>query len=161
MFSHQSTNLFSEHPFWHRCSLNYRPVSHLSFLSKVLGRIILPQLNEQEDQNNLLSPFQSSHRPNNEDNFLTAMDNNKICIITLSDLSTVFETKDPLLLFTRLQHLFGISDSALSWFTSYIFNRTQAIIINSLQSQNTISYYGVPQGSVLGPVLFILCCLIK
>ena len=84
------------------------------------------------------------------------MDNNKICIITLSDLSAVFETTDPLILFTRLQRLFGISGSALSWFTSFIFNRTQAIIINSLQSQTTTPYYGVPQGSVLGPVLFIL-----
>ena len=89
-------------------------------------------------------------------NDLTAMDNNKICILTLSDLSAAFDTIDHQILLTRPQHSFGISGPALSWFSSYLCNRTHAITINSLQSEHTTLHYGIPQGSVLGPVLFIL-----
>ena len=144
---------------------NYRPVSNLSFLSKVLERIVLSQLNEHLNHNNLLSPLQSAYRPNHStetallrivNDLLTAMDNNKICILTLLDLSAGFDTIGHQILLTRLQHSFGISGSALSWFSSYLSNRTHAVTINSLQSEHTTLHYGVPQGSVLGPVLFIL-----
>ena len=144
---------------------NYRPVSNLSFLSKVLERIVLSQLNEHLNHNNLLSPLQSAYRPNHStetallrivNDLLTAMDNNKICILTLLDLSAAFDTIDHQILLTRLQHSFGISGLALSWFSSYLSNRTHAVTINSLQSEHTTLHYGVPQGSVLGPVLFIL-----
>ena len=145
---------------------NYRPVSNLSFLSKVLERIVLSQLSEHLNHNNLLSPLQSAHRPNHStetallrivNDLLTAMDNNKICILTLLDLSAAFDTTDHQILLTRLQHSFGISGPALSWFSSYLCNRTHAVTINSLQSEHTTFHYGVPQGSsVLGPVLFIL-----
>ena len=84
------------------------------------------------------------------------MDNNKICILTLLDLSVAFDRIDHQILLTRLQHSFGISGPALSWFSSYLCNRTHAVTINSLQSEHTTLHYGVPQGSVLGPVLFIL-----
>ena len=124
---------------------NYRPVSNLSFLSKVLERIVLSQLNEHLNHNNLLSPLQSASRPNHSNetillrivsDLLTAMDN-KICILTLLDLSAAFHTTDHQILLTRLQHSFGIFGSALSWFLSYLCNRTHAITINSLKSQHT------------------------
>ena len=144
---------------------NYRPVSNLPFLSKVLERILLSQLNEHLNHNNLLSPLQSAYRPNHStettllrivNDLLTAMDSNKICILTLLDLSAAFDTTDHQILLTRLQHSFGISGPALSWFLSYICNRTHAVTINGLQSEHTTLHYGVPQGSVLGPVLVIL-----
>ena len=118
------------------------------------------------NHNNLLSPLQSAYRPNHStetallrivNDLLTAMDNNKICILTLLDLLAAFDTIDHQILLTRLQHSFGISGPALSWFSSYLCNRTHAVTINSLQSQHTTLHYGVPRGSVLGPVLFILC----
>ena len=124
---------------------NYRPVSNLSFLSKVLERIVLSQLNEHLNHNNLLSPLQSAYRPNHSNetillrivsDLLTAMDN-KICILTLLDLSAAFHTTGHQILLTRLQHSFGIFGSALSWFLSYLCNRTHAITINSLKSQHT------------------------
>ena len=87
---------------------------------------------------------------------LTAMDNNKICILTLLDLSAAFDAIDHQILLTRLQHSFGICGSALSWFSSYLYNRTHAVTINNLQSQQTTLHYGIPQGSVLGPMFFIL-----
>ena len=144
---------------------NYRPVSNLSFLSKVLERLVLSQLNEHLNHNNLLNPLQSAYRPNHStetallrivNDLLTAMDNNKICILTLLYLSAAIDTIDHQILLTRLQHSFGISGPALSWFSSYLSNRTHAVTINSLQSEHTRLHYGVPQGSVLGPVLFIL-----
>ena len=114
---------------------NQYNVSNLSFLSKVSERIVLSQLNEHLDHNNLLSPLQSAYRPKHStetallrivNDLLTAMDNNKICILTLLDLSVAFDTIDHQILLTRLQHYFGISGPALSWFSSYLCNRTQS-----------------------------------
>ena len=131
----------------------------MTILSKVLERIVLSQLNEHLNHNNLLSPLQSAYRPNHStetallrivNDLLTAMDNNKICILTLLDLSAAFDTIDHQILLTRLQHSFGISGPALSWFSSYLSNTTHAVTINSLQSEHTTLHYGVPQGFVLG-----------
>ena len=80
---------------------NYSPESNLSFLSKVLERIVLSQLNEHLNHNNLLSHLHSAYRPNHStetallrivNDLPTAMDNNKICILTLLDLSAAFDT---------------------------------------------------------------------
>ena len=141
---------------------NYHPVSNLSFLSKVLERIVLSQLNKHLNHNNPLSLLQSAYRPNHSTetallrcvNDLTAMDNNKICILTLLDLSAAFDTIDHQILLTRLQHSFGISGPALSWFSSYLCNRTHAVTINSLQSEHTTLHYGVPQGPVYWALWF-------
>ena len=65
---------------------------------------------------------------------LTALDNGKICIVTLLDLSAAFDTIDQNILLHRLEHTFGISDSALSWFRSYLSDRTQIVTVNSLRS---------------------------
>ncbi len=145
---------------------NYRPVSNLSFLSKVLERIVLSQLNEHLNRSNLLSPLQSSYRPNHStetallrifNDILTAMDNNKICILTLLDLSATFDTIDHQILLTRLQHSFGISGPALSWFSSYLCNRTHAVTIHSLQSQH--SSLSIPRSIMAFPrVLYWALC---
>ena len=117
------------------------------------------------NHNSLLTPLQSAYKPNYStetdllrivNDLLTAMDNNKICILTLLDLSAAFDTIDHQILFTRLQHSSGTSGSALFWLLSYLCNRTHAVTINSLQYQHTTLHCGVLQGSVLGPVLFIL-----
>ena len=87
----------------------------ISFLSNVLERIVLSQLNEHLNHNNLLSPLQSAYRPNHStetallrivNDLLTAMDNNKICILTLLHLSAAFDTIDHQILLKRLQHSF-------------------------------------------------------
>ena len=147
---------------------NYCPVSNLSFLSKVLERIVLSQLNEHLNHNNFLSPLQSAYRPNHSaetallrivnyllirpnhsaetallrivNYLLTAVNNNKICLLTLLDLSAAFNTIDHQIFLTQIQQSFGMFGSALSWFLSYLCNRTHAVTINSLQSQHTTGF---------------------
>ena len=76
--------------------------------------------------------------------------------MTLLDLSATFDIVNHQILLTKLQLSFGISSSCMSSFTSYLSNRTQAVTVTILQSHHTPFCYGVTQGSVLGPVLFIL-----
>ena len=71
------------------------------------------------------------------------------------DLSVAFDTIDHSILH-RLEHTFGINDSALSWFRSYLSDRTQIVTVNGLRSDEAPLSLSVPQGSVLGPVLFVL-----
>ena len=88
--------------------------------------------------------------------FLLALDSGNISLLTLLDLSAAFDTTDHFILLNRLQHMYGISGTALSWFSSYLTNRTQSVIVDDHISQVSSLSYGVPQGSVLGPILFIL-----
>ena len=87
---------------------------------------------------------------------LTALDNGKICFLTLLDLSAAFATIDHNIPLHRLEHTFAISDSALSLFRSYLSDRTQIVTVNGLRSDEAPLSLGVPQGSVLRLVLFVL-----
>ena len=86
---------------------------------------------------------------------LHALDNGDVSLLTLLDLSAAFDTIDTILL-QRLEHLYGISGTPLSWFRFYLSNRTQTVIINNKLSQPSMLNFGIPQRSVLGPILFIL-----
>ena len=87
---------------------------------------------------------------------LHALDNGDVTVITLLDLSAAFDTIDHNILCQRLEHLYGIFGTPLNWFKSDLFNRTHTVTINNKLSQPTLLNFGVPQGSVLGPILFIL-----
>ena len=83
-------------------------------------------------------------------------DNNEITILCLLDLSAAFDTIDHTILLKRLKHELGINGVVLEWFSSYLSDRTQCVVVDGVRSGDKILKYGVPQGSVLGPVLFTM-----
>ena len=84
------------------------------------------------------------------------MAENKATAVILLDLSAAFDTIDQLSLVNRLATWFGVRATALRWFSSYLFGRSQSVKIEESVSKSTDLECGVPQGSVLGPILFSL-----
>lgn len=87
---------------------------------------------------------------------MIALDNHQSVILLLLDFSTAFDTGRPHYLLNRLAIRFGITGSALSWFTSYLCNRYQFVGIRGEWSTHRPLVRGVPRGSVLGPILYLL-----
>ena len=87
---------------------------------------------------------------------LLALDNHQSVILLLLDLSAAFDTVDHKILLNRLSTRFGITGAAFSWFSSYLSNRYQFVNIRGQRSSNRPLECGVPQGSVLGPILYLL-----
>ena len=144
---------------------NYRPISNLPFFSKILEKAVANQLNSFLNQNCLFDTFQSGFRPHHSTE--TALikvlndirinnDSGKISILVLLDLSAAFDTIDHQILIGRLSSWIGLSGSALDWFRSYLKNRDYFVNINNFQSERITLSSGVPQGSILGPLLFNL-----
>ena len=85
------------------------------------------------------------------------MEKGRVTALVLLDLSAAFDTIDHLPLISRLSSWYGISSTALDWFTSYLSNRCQQVKIQDYISEAVYISFGVPKGSVLGPILFTLC----
>ena len=120
----------------HNILKNYRPVSNLPFISKVLERVVARQLNEHMSNHNLHEPLQSAYNQFHSTetalikvhiDIIWTMERKGVTILLLLDLSSAFDTIDHQVLITRLQDLIGVSDTALSWFTSYLSDRTQRV----------------------------------
>ena len=143
----------------------FRPVSNLPFESTLIEKLVLGQLFRHLDHNNLWHTFQSAYRPKHStetallrvlNDLLTASDSGSISILTLLGLRAAFDTIDHSILLVRLESTFGIRDLALSFFCSYLQDRTQIVTVNEIKSSPSLLTCGVPHGSVLGPILFIL-----
>ena len=144
---------------------NYRPISNLSFLSKILEKVVLHKLLSHLQENNLNNPFQSAYRAGHStetvllrivNDILSALDNDNISVLLLLDLSAAFDAIDHQILLSHLTSVFGIQSTALQWFQSYLSDRYQSTSVNNSSSSSLQLMYGVPQGSVLGPILFVL-----
>ena len=140
-------------------------MSNLPFLSKVLERVVLTQLMTDLETHNLPEPFQSAYRKCHStetallrvvNDLLQASDDGYVSILSLLDLSAAFDTIDHVILSQRLSSTFGCTGIILSWFESYLSNRTQSVFVNDVQPAPSTLKHGVPQGSVLGPILFTM-----
>lgn len=144
---------------------NYRPISILSFVSKLLERVAAKQFVSHLESQLLFVPVQSAYRSHHStetallkvlNDLLTSVDRGDAAILALLDQSAAFDTVDHRILLDRLASRFGVSGSALSWFSSYISSRQQAVSVCGVLSSPLPLDFGVPQGSVLGPILYIL-----
>ena len=144
---------------------NYWPVSNLSLLSKILEKVVASRLNSHINSPHTSNDYQSAYRKFHStktallkihNDILSLMDDGKVTALTLLDLSAAFDTIHHTILLRRLDDWFGVSGKTLDWFKSYVTGRSQRINLgNCLSSKSDLSF-GVPQGSVLGPLFFTL-----
>lgn len=144
---------------------SYRPISNLPVLSKLLERLVARQLLHHLTTSQLLPDRQSAYRANHSTetavlkvlaDILSAVDSGDLALLTLLDLSAAFDTVDHETLLQRLATSYGLGGCVYGWFVSYLESRTQYVRLGTSQSTPTTMVCGVPQGSVLGPILFLL-----
>ena len=142
---------------------NFRPISNLHTISKLLERLVLSRIMPHVENSPNFNRFQSAYRRGySTESAILRMLNDVYCaadrkrrsMIVLLDLSAAFDTIDIDTLLRRLEHTFGITGSALLWMKTYLEDRTQFVRIGDDRSGSVHCRFGVPQGSVLGPALF-------
>ena len=144
---------------------SYRPISNLTFISKLIERIVSRRLTSYLSEHNLLPTVQSAYRQNHStetaslkivSDVLDAADTGHVTLLALLDLSAAFDTVDHNILLSRQECSYGFSGTVLKWIASYLKNRSQTVVFAGIKSAPTSLLYGVPQGSVLGPLFFNL-----
>ena len=143
---------------------NYRPVSVLPSFSKIIERLVFNRCVDFIDKHKILNTNQYGFRTGHStymaivdfvDKICNAVENNQQSIGIFLDLSKAFDTIDHNILLHKLTY-YGFQGKALDWFSSYLSNRKQYVIYNNEKSTMEKLTCGVPQGSILGPLLFIL-----
>ena len=143
---------------------NYRPVSLLNALSKIFERAVYNQLYEYFKKNNYFYKNQYGFRDEHStelaaneliDRVLEDLDKKCNPIVIYMDLSKAFDTLDHTILLKKLEY-YGVNGTELQWFKNYISNRKQYVEIAGHQSSLANITTGVPQGSILGPLLFLI-----
>lgn len=147
------------------CHLNnFRPISILPFLSKILEAAVHKQVSSFIFDNNLLSPFQSGFRPGHStttallkviEDVREGMENKLVTVLVLIDFSNAFNMVNHDILLTALQY-YKFSSTVLYWFSSYLQGRQQAVRVDRTFSDWCNLTNGVPQGGILSPLLFSL-----
>ena len=144
---------------------NYRPISLLSVFKKLLEKVMLNRLLQFLNKNDILYKYQFGFRKNHAtsnalteviDHIYKSPDEGNYVFGIYIDLKKAFDTVQHQILLYKLQH-YGIRDIALEWFDSYLSKKKQFVVTNGIRSDILESSdYGVPQRSVLGPILFLL-----
>ena len=134
-------------------------------MSKTVEKLVSRQLVSFLEENNLLPSLQSAYRKNHStetavlkvvSDILRASDRGDVTLLCLLDMSAAFDTVDHDLLIHRLSTAFGFQGKVLSWIESFICHRSQTVSFGGELSAESNVVCGVPQGSVLGPILFLL-----
>ena len=143
---------------------NYRPISLLSSFSKIIEKIVATRLTNFLDTNNLISNCQYGFRKNHSTlhplvHFLndvsSALDRKEHTVAIFCDLRKAFDTVSHSILLSKLKKL-GVRNVELQWFKNYLSNRKQLVYVNGMNSSLLDILIGVPQGSILGPLLFLI-----
>ena len=143
---------------------NLRPVSLLPLTSKLIEKIVHNRIYRHFELNHVLDDRQGGFRPNHStckstaffiDDIYKAMNNNQILIATYIDAMKAFDTVDHEILLQKAEY-YGIKGLNLEWLRSYLTERYQCTIANNIISDNKLISCGVPQGSVCGPLLFLV-----
>ena len=143
---------------------NYRPISLLSCFSKIYEKVMHKRLTQFLGDNKILYESQYGFRALHscEHALLEAqyclnlaLDKKQIAVLLLIDFSKAFDMVDHNILLNKLDH-YGIRGNFLAWFKTYLIGREQYVHVNGTGSEKSVLNYSVPQGSILGPLLFIL-----
>ena len=143
---------------------NYRPIAVLPVLSKILERHVTKSLTNYLNENNLIFKYQSAFRENHStetalikltDELLFNMDNDKVTGMISIDLKKAFDLVSHEILLQKLQ-IYGLSDSAVKWFHFYLSDRQQCVKVNGCTSSLLPINQGIPQGTIVGPMLFLI-----
>ena len=143
---------------------NYRPISLLPLPGKIAEKIVHNRLITYFETNELLNKKQGGFRKNNSTinsvsefshEIFTAINNRDISLATFIDFSKAFDTVNHKILIKKIKN-YGIKNNNLLWLENYLFNRKQSTIVNGKTSDYLQITCGVPQGSILGPLLFLI-----
>ena len=144
---------------------NYRPISKLPFISKILEKTVLVQLQSFLEVHGILEIFQSGSKALHStesallkvfNDLLLTTDSGDFAILMLLDFTAAFDTVDHTILISRLEHCVGIRDAASEWFRSYLSERCFSVRLGDSASSSAPLSCRVPQGSILGPTRFSL-----
>ena len=144
---------------------NFRPVSNLPFIGKLIETVVIDQIDTHLSKYHLHEPLQSAYTPGHStetaivkvtNDVLRALDNRQCVYLVLLDLSAAFDTIDHQVFLSRLREDYGIAGGVADWMESYLTNRSQCIDINGTYSDKIKLEYGFPQGSKIGPFGFKL-----
>ena len=143
---------------------NYRPISVIPTVAKIFEKIIYDQLYQYLNENDLLSSGQSGFRSlhstltallETNDNWCVNVDRGLLNGVIFIDLRKAFDTIDHEIILKKLTK-YGVDQDALKWFKSYLTNRMQRCNVNNHLSSASPLNCGVPQGSIIGPLLFLI-----
>ena len=141
---------------------NYRPVALLSIMSKILERAIFQQIVDYMEHNKLFHPSRHGFRAGRStttallemhDIWIDAFDRNELTATVMLDLSAAFDVVSPTILLKKLTE-YGFNNAAIEWVQSYLTGRKQRVFVDGILSEPLSVEIGVPQGSILGPLLY-------